>query len=87
MSNPPKWIALYQNFLSIDKAAMIRNAVPAHHRLPVKNQTTKAIRAAGINMKSRRITKMITRPIMIKPISPKRSKPNKFDIHQFKICC
>lgn len=64
---------------------MTRNAVPAHHRLPVKNQTTKATRAAGINIKSRRITKMITRPIMIKPISPKRSKPNKLCIHRFRI--
>ena len=59
----------------MDKAAMIRNAIPAHHRLPVINQTTKATRAAGISMKSSRITKIIIKPITIKPMIPKRSKP------------
>lgn len=71
----------YYNFLSTDKAAIIRNAIPAHHRLPVRNQTTKATRAAGINMKIKRITKMIIKPIIIKPISPKRSMPSKLN-HQ-----
>ena len=64
---------------------MIRKAIPANHRSRVKNQTTKATRAAGINMKSRRITKIITKPIIIKPMSPMRSKPSKFRIHQFKM--
>jgi hypothetical protein len=61
----------------MDSSATSRNAIPAHHRFCVKNQTMKAIIAAGINIKSRRMTKMIIRPIMIKPIRPKRSKPKK----------
>lgn len=43
----------------MDKAAITKNATPAHHRLLVKNQTTKATRAAGTNTKSKRTTKMI----------------------------
>lgn len=72
------------SFLNIDKAAMIRKAIPAHHRLSVRNQTIKAITAAGINTKSRRITKIIIRPIMIKPTSPNKSMPSKLEIHQFQ---
>lgn len=68
----------------MDKAAITKNATPAHHRLLVKNQTTKATRAAGINTKSKRTTKMITRPIMIKPISPKRS--NKLETSRILKC-
>jgi len=72
---------------------MIRNAIPAHHKLSVRNQTIKATRAAGINMKSSRTRKMIIRPIIIKPMSPKRpepispnrSKPGKFKIHRIKV--
>jgi len=44
-------------------------------------------------MKSKRMTKMISRPIMIKPMSPKRPEPmsskrsklGKFEIHQIKM--
>ena len=68
----------------MDKAAITKNAIPAHHRLLVKNQTTKATRAAGTNTKSKRTTKMITRPIMIKPISPKRS--NKLETSRILKC-
>lgn len=56
---------------------MSKNAAPAHHKLPVKSQTIMAIMAAGINTTSRRMTRIITRPIMIKPMRPKRSKPKK----------
>jgi len=57
---------------------MTRNAIPVNHRSPfVRYQTTNATIAAGISMKSKRMTKIIIRPIMIKPIRPKRSKPRK----------
>ena len=54
---------------------MTKNAIPAHHKLSVRNQTTTATRAAGINMNSRRMTRIISRPIMTKPTSPKRPEP------------
>jgi len=63
----------HHNFFNIDKAAIIKNAIPAHHRLPVRNQTTKATKAAGISTKSKRITRIMIRPIMIRPISPNKS--------------
>ncbi len=61
---------------------MIRKATPAHHSSPVRNQTTKATRAAGIKIKNKRITKIIIRPIMISPISPTKSKYSKLGCHQ-----
>ena len=62
----------------MDKAATIRNAIPASHVLPVKNQTMNATMAAGTSMKSRRIIRIINNPIMIRPISPKISAINSF---------
>jgi hypothetical protein len=44
--------------------------MPAHHKLPVKNQTTKATIAAGINIKTSLTTKIsITKPIPIRIMS------------------
>jgi hypothetical protein len=50
---------------------MIMNAIPAHHRFPVRKQTAKATRAVRISTKSKRITKIITKPIIIKPMNPR----------------
>jgi hypothetical protein len=53
-----------------DMKAMIKKAIPAHVRLPVRSQTTTAMMAAG-RKKSR--TLAITM-IMMRPITTKRSK-------------
>ncbi len=61
---------------------MIKNAIPAHQRFPsVRYQTIKATIAAGISMKSRRIMKIIIKPSMIKPMSPKMSYPKKLNFN------
>ena len=57
----------------MDKAATIRNAIPASHVLPVKSQTINATTAAGISMKSTLIIKSISKPSKIKPINPRIS--------------
>jgi len=62
----------------MDKAATIKNAMPASHVLPVNSQTTNAIKAAGINMKSKRITSIINMPITINAIIPRISANNIF---------
>jgi hypothetical protein len=60
------------SFLRIDKAATIRNAIPAHQKSPVRNQTMNATTAAGIKTRSIRMTKIIAKPIMTKPINPNK---------------
>lgn len=64
---------LRQSFFSIDRAAMTKNATPAHQRLPVKNQTIIATIAAGISIKIRRIRKIMMMPIMIRATIPRIS--------------
>lgn len=65
----------YSN-LSIDNAATIRKAIPASHMLPVNNQTTNATKAAGISIKSKRMTSIINIPIIINAIIPRISANN-----------
>jgi len=61
------------SFLSMDKAAITRNATPVSHEFSVMNQTTRATTIAGTRIKNKRTTTIITNAIMIKPISPKIS--------------
>jgi len=55
--------------------AVIRKAIPAQKRLPVKSQTTKAITAAG-SMKSKILTTKIM--VIIPIMSNRKSKTNSY---------
>jgi len=44
----------------IDRAAMMRKAIPASHRLLVRNHTMKATMAAGMSQKTSLMRKMST---------------------------
>ncbi len=48
-------MSYHHNFFNTDKAAITRKAIPAHHKLPVRNQTIKATIAAGISTRSKRM--------------------------------
>jgi len=66
-------VVVYHSFFNTDNAAITRKAIPAHHMLLVKNQTTTATIMAGMRIKTRRIMKIIISPRTIKPINPKTS--------------
>jgi hypothetical protein len=63
----------HHNFFNIDKAAITRKAIPAHHKLPVRNQTMKATIAAGISTRSKRMINIIIKPMIIRTTSPNMS--------------
>jgi hypothetical protein len=78
---PAQFCKRYSSFLAIDRTAITRNATPASHKLLVKNQTIKAMIAAGINIKMNLTTKIsISKPIPIRimrAMSSRRSYPMK----------
>jgi hypothetical protein len=66
-------VCCYHSFFRKDKAAITRNAIPAHHRLPVRNQTITATMTAGMRIKTKRIRNIIIRPMIIRPMRPRTS--------------